>query len=80
MVDNTKSLEKKVEKPSRKQWIPIYGIYQILKDAYYGKPIVADILGQGPTIFVGSSFYQAASVMGAYYLSEHIDISVSFNF
>jgi len=62
------SLEKKLEKPDWKQWLPIYGIYQMKKDVAKGKPIiVSERTDEGvkpakPLVFFGSLAYQGASI------------------
>jgi hypothetical protein len=35
-----KDLEKKIEEPDWRQWLPIYGLYQLKSDSKAGKPLV----------------------------------------
>ena len=47
------SLEKRLEKPDWKQWLPFWGIYQIEKDSSNNKPSVLDE-EYGNKMFVGA--------------------------
>ena len=59
----TEPLEKRLEKPNRAQWLPIYGCYQIAKDIYGGKPTIIDKLS---TYYV-HVINQSASIMALGY-------------
>ncbi len=82
MKCKSESLEKKLDKPDWKQWLPIWGVYQIVKDGVNGKPsIIINRTEQGvepakPRVFFGSMAYQAASVLvvgaGLYQLAEKL--------
>jgi len=58
-----KSLETRLERPDWKQWLPIYGVYRVLKDAKDNKPNILNPDG-APIIFYGASAYQAISIVG----------------
>lgn len=64
MKSKPESLEMMLEKPNWKQWLPIYGVYQIKKDFFRGKPTIID-KGKGLS-YNGSALYQAISIVGAY--------------
>jgi len=36
------NLEQKVGKPDWKQWLPVYGTYQVMKDYNDGRPILGE--------------------------------------
>jgi len=69
METKSESLEETLDKPDWKQWLPIYGIYQMKRDLNEGKPIiVSERTAEGlnrparPLIFFGSLAYQGASI------------------
>lgn len=72
MKEKFESLEKKLDKPDWRQLLPIYGIYQGMKDAMNGKPNFMqertehEIRETKPTIFYGNIIYQTISVFAAY--------------
>src|SRR3989338_7423641 len=65
MDGKSESLEHKVEKRDWKQWLPGYGVYQVLKDDDLGKPtILADVTNEGvtqikPLVYYGTAAYQS---------------------
>jgi len=61
MENQSESLEKKLDKPDWKQWLPVYGIYQVDKDIKDSRPTLIDI-GRGEAIFLVSATYQAVSI------------------
>ncbi len=60
MENKVESLEKKLEKPDWKQWLPVYGIAQIFKDGAARKPRVID----NEKLFWLSTAYQAVAING----------------
>lgn len=64
MTNNQKvtnqTLEKKVKKEDNKQWVPVYGIYQLVKDKIQGKPSVMDNINS--TKYNAYIIYQSLSV------------------
>ena len=72
MENKSETLKKKLDKPNWKQWLPVYGIYQNIKDALNDKPNMILTTDGGiqptrPAVFLGSSAYQAVSVVGTAY-------------
>lgn len=67
MRSNNVPLESILEKPSWKQWIPIYGIYEIYRAQYVTRtPAVTD--GVDLTlVWQGSLVLHATSLLGATY-------------
>ena len=70
--------EEKWNTPDWKQWIPIYGVFQLIKDERRNKPSIMD---DSIFIYVFTATYQAASVSlagcgllyGAYQLMQYLD-------
>ncbi|MCD4666202.1 hypothetical protein K8R47_00120 [archaeon] len=56
-------LEKKLKKPDWKQWVPVYGIYQIFKDKVNNKPSLADDFADKELRLFCSVLYQSTSVV-----------------
>jgi hypothetical protein len=65
MQYKTISLEE-IDKPDWKQWLPVYGIYQLVSDGFKRKPTIIDNR-RGETIFLGSAIYQATSLIALTY-------------
>lgn len=66
MVHNSESLETKLDRPDLRQWLPVYGMYQVKQDLVNGKPTVIDA-ERGAVSFCGSAAYHAVFfVAGAY--------------
>ncbi|MCK4553071.1 hypothetical protein KAT80_02615 [Candidatus Pacearchaeota archaeon] len=61
MESKSESLERKLESPNWKQWLPVYGIYQVIKDKLGDKPTIIDF-ERGAGSFYGSAAYQAVSI------------------
>jgi hypothetical protein len=38
----SESLERKLEEPDWKQWLPVYGLIQTLRDIHNGKPTILE--------------------------------------
>ena len=70
----SQTLEQKTKKIDKKEWLPIYGIYQSIKDFGEGKPSVLDDVDS--VKFFGNAFYQVVSISTAtivlYKLAERL--------
>ena len=53
MEHTEKSLEYLLKKIDRREWIPVYGIYQLIKDSIKKRPNIAEY---GSTIFSDEGF------------------------
>ena len=69
----SQTLEQKTEKINLKQWIPVYGLYQLIKDRNKDKQT---ILNEDNLTLEAHATYQAFSVFaagaGLYALAERI--------
>ncbi|MCH7568035.1 MAG: hypothetical protein IIA87_01305 [Nanoarchaeota archaeon] len=86
MEYKSESLERKLDKPDWKQWLPVYGVYQGIRDARNGKPnFILEQTEQGvkltrPAMFVVSATYHAVTtvavskgiIYGLYQLAEKL--------
>lgn len=63
-------LEGTLKRPNWKQWLPIYGVHQIKKDYFAGRPTVID--KEKGLSYNGSALYQAISIVAAYSGALHI--------
>lgn len=75
MEHKPESLERKLGKPDWKQWLPIYGIYQIIKDSHNNKPTMVD--ERDSAKYWGMTIYQSVSIFGTvggigYLLAERL--------
>lgn len=62
------SLEDKID---WKQWLPFYGIYEIFKDFYNGKPTI--LTSDNEKVFVGGVIYHAITTPASvFFLSNGI--------
>ena len=59
------SLEHKIETPNLKQWLPIYGLYQLHLDSKAGKPLVTGGETKKETVCRkwGYQTYQSSSIV-----------------
>ena len=72
-----KSLERNLEKPDWKQWLPLWGVYQIEKDLSENNPTILDE-EYGSKMLVGAiavhALYAMAATSGVlYWLRNLID-------
>ncbi len=74
MENKSKTLEKKTDKLDWKQWLPVYGIAQNIRDAYLGKPNMiltkTEKWGVQPTksaVFIGCGIYHSIAMIGTAY-------------
>jgi len=68
MGNKSESLESKLDKPDWKQWLPIWGAHQIVKDGMDGRPTIIYNESEGRIKFglgLGSALYQAVSIATA---------------
>ena len=70
MENKSESLERKLDRPDWKQWLPVYGIYQVKKDIFDNKPTVID--REFSASWIGSGIYQAVSIYGLLQLAEKL--------
>jgi len=81
METSRKPLEEKVEKINWKEWIPIYGVYQTIKNTREGRPSVIGtpteegLRNSGPLLYWGNIAYHAVAIGSAvegiaYFLSN----------
>jgi hypothetical protein len=59
------SLEKKLEKADWKQWLPIYGLYQLHQDSKAGKPLAIGMKTKKEAVYLKWSYqtYQSNSIV-----------------
>ena len=70
MEYRSQSLERRLEKPNWKQWIPIYGLYEIMRAQYItNAPAVTDDDLENPLSLTwqGSLVLHTAGLIGATY-------------
>lgn len=70
MEHRSQSLERKSEKPDWKQWIPIYGLYEIYRAQYITKALAVtddDLEDPLSLMWQGSLALHGTSLLGATY-------------
>jgi hypothetical protein len=65
MKNKFESLEMELDKPNWKQWLPVYGIYQVNKDLFDDKPTIID--REDSASWYDSAAYQAVSIIATVY-------------
>ena len=74
-MNTPNQLENKL-KPDWKEWIPIYGVYQVGKDIRTGRFVPPERYGRFVGLIIYQGLFGAAGVMGAsaglYYTSEFV--------
>ena len=63
-LDKSQSLESKLEKPDWKQWIPIFGLYEVSKANIKGAPAINENMIDHPIIYFGGMIYHAMITAG----------------
>ncbi|MCK5449583.1 hypothetical protein KAI32_01840 [Candidatus Pacearchaeota archaeon] len=69
MKNKLETLEDKSNKPNPNQWLPIWGVGQIIKDLKNGNPTIITkktsdgIEGRNPFIYTGIVLYQSLSIV-----------------
>jgi len=58
----SESLETRLERPNWKQWLPVYGVYSMIKDGLNNGPFVGDSK-TSPKVDWGYGIYQSISII-----------------